>query len=326
MHGGHKIFQQLIDVSPIRLAMVTGLFLCVFGCHHQSAIEALPADFENDRIYLLPTTPDGRVIRFVTDTGGGWNAIKRSIAKELETSLSGSADAMPLPDFVAGSEIPSSSLFRDGNLVVVEDSELDDDVDGFLGGRWFGNKIWEFDYLNERLSRIDEYRAQTDVNCHDANLGFQVDRQGVRTMHFARVSIEVDGQRIDVLIDTGAKAQLTESGAAYFGNEHGSSVGTSFIGQSIFDNWAKQHPEWSIVQNADSVQGQTYSMIEVPHVTVGRHTVGPVWFTARPDSAFVDYMSSMMDQTIYGALGGSAFKYFRLIMDYPRAKAYFCTD
>ncbi|HEY9066315.1 MAG TPA: hypothetical protein VIO33_15120, partial [Burkholderiaceae bacterium] len=64
-------------------------------------------------------------------------------------------------------------------------------------------------------------------------------------------------------------------------------------------------------------------MIEVPRITVGGQTVGPVWFTQRSDANFREWMSQWMDKPIDGALGGSALKYFRVIVDYPGSAAYF---
>ena len=64
-------------------------------------------------------------------------------------------------------------------------------------------------------------------------------------------------------------------------------------------------------------------MIEVPQVVIAGLRVGPVWFTQRPDRAFREWMSSMTDRPIEGALGGSAFKTTRMILDYPGGRAYF---
>ena len=50
---------------------------------------------------------------------------------------------------------------------------------------------------------------------------------------------------------------------------------------------------------------------------------GPVWFTRRPDRNFHEYMSSMMDRKVEGALGRSLFQYFAITVDYPRAVAHF---
>jgi hypothetical protein len=51
--------------------------------------------------------------------------------------------------------------------------------------------------------------------------------------------------------------------------------------------------------------------------------VGPVWFTYRPDKSFHEYMSSMMDARVEGALGGSALRYFRVTVDFPHGRAVF---
>jgi hypothetical protein len=65
------------------------------------------------------------------------------------------------------------------------------------------------------------------------------------------------------------------------------------------------------------------SMIEVPEVRIAGQSVGPVWFTQRPDAAFHDFMAQWMDRPVDGALGGSAFRFFRMTVDYPRARASF---
>ena len=62
-------------------------------------------------------------------------------------------------------------------------------------------------------------------------------------------------------------------------------------------------------------------MIEVPRMTIAGHEVGPVWFTGRADRAFHEYMAQWMDRPLDGALGGSAFRYFRVLVNYPEAYA-----
>jgi len=64
-------------------------------------------------------------------------------------------------------------------------------------------------------------------------------------------------------------------------------------------------------------------MIEVPSIQVAGFTVGPVWCTRRADANFHKWMSQWMDRRIDGALGGSALRYFRITVDYPRAMAAF---
>lgn len=60
--------------------------------------------------------------------------------------------------------------------------------------------------------------------------------------------------------------------------------------------------DWLVIENGCRVSNQ--DIIRVPAITVGKTTIGPVWFTRRPDPNFHQFMSSMMDRRIYGALGG----------------------
>lgn len=315
-----------MHASFLRIALIASLLPLGLSCSNQEAVDVLPSEFENNRILLLPVTPEGRVVRFVTDTGGGWNAIKRSVIADLGLTDSIIDDSVAFPEFRSTRSIPSNPLFNAGNLVVVDDAELEVGVDGFLGGRWFGDRVWEFDYLREQLSLHAEAGGLVGENLGEIELGFQVDQLGSRTMHFPSMPIVVDGETLVVLLDTGAKAQLSARAAAHFGEERGASIGTSFIVESVFAEWVNKHPEWTVVPAANPIRGHSYPMIEVPEVAIGGHVVGPVWFTVRPDGAFLEYMSSMMDQTVHGALGGSGLQYFRLVVDYPNAKAYFLVE
>jgi len=99
--------------------------------------------------------------------------------------------------------------------------------------------------------------------------------------------------------------------------------GTSFVTHSLFEVWRTRHPDWRVVENADAYGGE--AMIQVPVVHLAGYDVGPVWFTRRSDANFHEYLSQWMDQRVDGALGGSVFQYFAMVVDYPRARAYFST-
>jgi hypothetical protein len=99
---------------------------------------------------------------------------------------------------------------------------------------------------------------------------------------------------------------------------------TSMIVDSRFQAWRKKHPGWRVIEAAQ--EGSNAAMIEVPEVGLGGATVGPVWFTWRPDKNFHEYMSGMMDGKVEGAIGGNALSHFAMTVDYPGKAAYFrCT-
>jgi hypothetical protein len=64
-------------------------------------------------------------------------------------------------------------------------------------------------------------------------------------------------------------------------------------------------------------------LIEVPSLSVAGRVTGPVWFACRPDHNFTRWMSQWMDQPIVGAVGGNVFASFRILIDYPAARATF---
>jgi predicted aspartyl protease len=291
---------------------------------------ALPAEFRHDLIWVAPAI-EGRVLRFFTDTGGGWNALREDLARKLqrETLIVRMDDGalkefIAFPAFDAGQAIPAApAYFMRGMLALGGKNELGD-MDGFLGARWFADGVWEFDYRQRSLNRLYAFEGTAD-DPHRLSLGFQVDAQGQRTMHFPRMRARIDGEELDFLLDTGATATLTERSAAVFKLKAGTRIGTSFIEHAVFERWVQRHPQWRVLERADQKK-DARRMIEVPKIDIAGHSVGPVWFAEQPAGAFQQYMSSMMDQPVWGALGGSALRHFRLIIDYPNAAAYFHRD
>jgi hypothetical protein len=290
-----------------------------------AAAEPVPAEFLHDQVWLTPKV-DGKALRFFTDTGGGFNAISQATAERLGLATETmEVDGRPMklapfPAFDAGQALPAApKYFMQGRLAVVDAAMFPVKGDGFLGGRWFADGVWSFDYPAGRLEKLASYTgAGTPVP-----LGFQTNAAGQRTMHFPSMDITVDGEVLPVLLDTGATATLGEDAAAMHGLPVGTNVGTSFIEREVFERWVAKHPDWRVAQRGDAMPQGSFRMIEVPQVVIAGHTVGPVWFAERPPGAFQKYMASMMDRPTWGAIGGSGLKHFHMVIDYPAAQAWF---
>ncbi len=283
----------------------------------------VPAEFVHDQVWVTPTLA-GERLRLFTDTGGGWNAISDTLAERLSLvrEKSDAGELVAWPEFDEGAGIPAAPPhFIGGRLVLAPHDQLSG-TDGFLGGRWFADSVWEFDYPNRRLYRIVGFAIDASQP-HRAALGFQTNDAGQRTMHFPSLDVEVAGEVLPMLFDSGATATTTETSAPLFGVAPGTNVGTSFIEHEVFERWTRAHPDWRVVDAADLKGKQRRRMIAVPVVTIAGHSVGPVWFSEQPKGAFQSYMAKMMDRPTWGALGGSALKYFRVVIDYPGAAAYF---
>lgn len=292
----------------------------------------LPARFEHDRIFLEPRTTTGEVIRFYTDTGGGWNMVASSVARRLALPRLGQVsengrmfDLVAYPAFDPDHAIPppGDADFNDGLLVSAPDELAGAFGDGFLGARWFANRVWTFDYARGTLSGASAGSNLSAGGDDVVALGFQVGDDGKRTTHFPRITVEVDGEALDMLFDTGATITATAASADALGVAKQQQVGGSFISASVFDRWRARHADWRVIEGGDAVGRREAPLIQVPSITIAGTRAGPVWFAARPAGTFEGWMSGMMDAPIVGAIGGSGLRYYRVTVDYPAALARF---
>lgn len=309
----------------LRRLLVAALALTggkVFAASH-----ALPAEFVDHRVFVVAKTADGAPVRFYTDSGGGWNAVSAAAAKRLALTSLGEIDGdegkarvvdYPPALLAAGLPKPMDTTVFKGGLIVDDSGQVKED--GFLGNRWFDGRTWVFDYRAGTLSWVDDYSATPDD--HRVELHFPAAHGKEGRLAFARIAFAVDGERHEALLDTGAMITLTDTSAPLLSRTPGTAVGGSFIIHTVFERWRADHPDWRVIERADLVQGHSARMIEVPRVDIGGVEVGPVWFAERPDPAFRKYMAGMMDQPTDGAIGGSAFRYLHLVIDYPNAVAW----
>ncbi|WP_052487157.1 hypothetical protein [Gordoniibacillus kamchatkensis] len=282
----------------------------------------LPAEFKQDRIFVLPRTKDGIKLNFIIDTGGDMfvtpDGVNRANLVVSKIELDGQYyDVTALPEFDDNEWIPP--LLIDGkspNLAVIE-SEICND--GLLGQAWFADRVWTFDYLNQRLIYHRYWAGPLIKGEHCVTLGFIKDNKGSRKLNFPRIQAVIDNETINFLFDTGATLKLSAQALNELGDGLPDIRATSFITKHLFEKWRELHPDWKVIKNADG----KFSLIEVPEIILAGFKVGPVWFTERPDENFHQFMSQWMDQQIDGALGGSAFKFFRITVDYSNAIAYF---
>jgi hypothetical protein len=265
-----------------------------------------------ETVRRLALTPDTTIM-------GGDTVTSVRVARSLGTSLFPAlTDALPNPDS-ATVRLYVPSLTGEGGMLL-RGFQLDSlTVDGFLGQRWFADRVWTFDYPGRRLFfHGSEPVTSIPTQCW-VPLGFQTDSAGHRTFNFPRITAVVDGDSLDFLFDTGAMTTLTDSAWRLVDPQEPQHRATSFITRERFERWQARHPDWPVVQHAE--EGFGSPMIRVPQIDVGGRHLGPVWFTQRPDQNFHEFMSQMMDRRIDGALGGSAWRSVAIVVDYPRARA-----
>jgi hypothetical protein len=297
------------------------------GCISATCVaQVLPAEFDHDRITLVAHAPDGSAVRIYTDSGGGGSMVSRGAASRLKLASAGDLDddngtkltLFEFPAFLLQAGIPAPVKDRGlrGRLMLAPDSRM---VGGemFLGTQWFADHVWRIDYPRHEMALAADFKP--DAQDHETPLGFVDNAAGKRQLDFPRITIAVDDKPIAVLLDTGATFVVTPDSASTFQVDPGAFVAGSFVEKTIFDDWHARHPDWKVIEHGD----RAASLIEVPHVTVAGFVVGPVWFAMRPDAVWTGMMGPLMDEPIHGAFGGSGLRYFRVVLDYPRAKAWF---
>ena len=313
-----------------RSALAIGLAAAaVPGLARAGAARTIPTAFEENIIFATPVTRDGKALKLLTDTGGGTfllsSAVERlGLAGSTATVMDGDQQVTvaPLPELRPDDWIPAP-IQGDGRMPVFPaegegQSMADRGWDGMLGQAWFGDRIWTFDYPGRSLV-LNETAQAPAARAHETPLAFQT-RDGRRSSHFPRIQVEIDGQILDLLFDTGAQSGLTPAAVAAMGEGPADLRASSFISRTVFDGWRARHPDWLVVEKGEARTNM--DLIRVANVRVAGFDTGPVWFAARPDKNFTEWMSQWMDKTIVGALGGSAFRQFRITADYPGSKAW----
>lgn len=289
----------------------------------------LPVEAAGDRFFVTPVTVNGEKLRLYTDSGGGLFLLPE-LAERLGIPVrriqeSGSwREVVEFPRFRPAASVPTP--MRDHGwiplLPATEAKTLPEAMDGMLGQAWFSGRVWTWDYPCKRLLWLPEGGLPDISPQHRVPLGFKTDESGRRLNDFPRITATIDGESLDLLFDTGATVRLSPEAYSRLNDKGPLSRGTSFITKTQFEHWRHRHPEWRVIENADAgLKGEP--MIQVPSITLAGHTVGPVWFTRRPDLNFHQFMSKWMDRQVEGALGGSALRFFRVTVDYPNAVAVF---
>lgn len=317
---------------------VSMAMVATFGCIAVAqGATVIPTVYEAGHFFATPTTHDGKTLRLLVDTGGG--GVTWGLSAGPATSLRWSrvqcdgSTGLKAPLWAPGKGLPASHRFCGAAATFdTPASHVGVRSDGMVGGWYLSDATWTFDYPGQRLS-IESDRWQPDPASHGVALGLPNRRNGKLGSPFPRIAVTVDGVSIDLLLDTGATAHPSSEGLATMHTPVVDGFGvTSYITTTVLNRWHHQHPGWPVVEGADDLFGKdkTKRSIQVPSLDIAGWDVGPVWFTERPDAAF-EVMSSYMDDTVHGAVGGNVLQAFRMTVDYRHRRAYFscveaCTE
>lgn len=280
----------------------------------------IPTEWYMNRFVVTPVTTSGRKLRMFSDSAGALILVTE-IAQDLKLPITdGKPPTAPWPTFRPSASIPPSDDFRlMSRKETDEEFDPEKGIDGMLGQQWFAGHVWTFDYPHKKLY----WRAPGDLPKHspehEEKLGFRLDKDGKRENNFATIDVTVGGEAIPFTLDTGATDILGADVMKLLHDGLPADRATSFLSESVYQRWHAKHPDWRVMPK--TLTG--LEMIEVPKLTLGGYEVGPVWFSVQHDKSFHQYMAQWTDRVTEGSIGGSAFQYFRMTVDWPNAVAVF---
>lgn len=282
----------------------------------------LPTAYDDHRFFALPVTARGSETRFLTSTGDEtlvYSDAVRVLGVPLQTFGGSSVVHMPVLD--PDHSIPTPRGAR-GEMPVVAHRYrrpyLPNGCSGILGQSWFADRVWMLDYPAQTMMLLPIGDLPSVHKRHQIPLRFRDGLGGGRQNYLPRMQVMIDGEQIEVLLNTGASVALDAKVAGQLGDKRPANRSMSFISQSQFDAW-RQKNQWRVIENAE--QGKGAPMMEVPKLRLGGFEVGPVWFMARSDSYFRNQVSRKLDRRVIGSLGGNALRFFRVTLDLPNAVA-----
>lgn len=290
----------------------------------------LPSALIEGRFYLKIPALNGDTLLGFCDTGGGYTAIyPKTIRRlKLENKISHMTINNDTTNYILTEEIynnlviPSPKVnpyfrsYTQNSFFEVADEASNSSFttyvphDAFLGQFFFINHAWIFDYHAGKILMNTPLRE----NSEDKNmqkLNFKRDKSGNKQFAHPRMTLSIDGDKFDMLFDTGASLILSEVGKVGLQTSR-MSVAGSFIAKSVFDNWLQRHPDWRVIKKGELTGSD---LIEVPQVQIGSLVAGPVWFASRNDEVW-RRMAGSMDKVVKGAIGGSFLQYFIVQVDY----------
>ena len=289
----------------------------------------IPTTFESGHFYATPILTNGRSMRLMLDTGGGTiptNWISNSQADQLgitidhECEIDGQIYKAGSPIFKGKSGLPELSTQCRG-VVVIPNKEAGN-TPGQVVPSYFLGGVWTFDYPNRRVV-IRGIKWRPPADAHRAALGFKTLPNGNHG-GWPRITINVDGETLSMLLDSGATAKPTSEalGENPRAVTDGFTVG-SYITESMMQRWSAKHPDWLVIEKGDALFSKFGRMIRVPDLAIAGWDVGPVWFIERPDAAFHSMMASLMDKAPEGAIGANVLERFNLTINYKKEEAWF---
>lgn len=285
----------------------------------------IPTRYVADRFFAAPVSQQGDTILMLMDTGGGNVFVSTSElarmgitpkflgVEQRDSFFTGGA----FPKFRDDASIPAPLGTPRGQIFGIGTGSISElGGGGMVGHNWFAGRVWVLDYPNHRAAYYETPPSPKPFGPHTIPMTLKKPL----TRDDPRIQVVVDGDTVEMLLDTGATTELSPEAIVAEGAGPAVRAG-AFAAARLWDKWHAKHPEWTVVP-----KGEVYSkadVIRVPSVSIAGYDVGPIWFSKRPDTVYDGMMKALMDKPILASIGGAAFRPFKLTLDYVNQRVTF---
>ena len=291
-----------------------------------AAQTVIPTRYIADRFYAAPVTQQGDTLLMLMDTGGGTVWVIKPVLEKLgikpkfeaveegDSTFAGG----PFPRFRTGASIPPALGRPAGQIAgfgVRPMADFDGAV-GMVGHNWFAGRVWVLDYPHHQAAYFETPPPPKPFGPHTIPMTLK----RPLTRDDPRIQVIVAADTVDMLLDTGATSVLSPDAIAIVGP--GPAVRASaFVAARLWDGWHQKHPDWRVITGGEA--NMHADLIGVPNVSIAGYDVGTIWFAKRPDRVYDGMMKALMDKPILASIGGTAFRQFKLTMDYVNQRVTF---
>lgn len=164
----------------------------------------------------------------------------------------------------------------------------------FYGNNYWDNKIYLFDYIQEKFKFINTIpKNLTPYKMFNKKLNYVL------------FQLKFEGNNEVFLFDTGATTTRNKK-----------NYGISFLDGKVFD---KLQDKYKVIKKYDN---DGSPCIIIPEIIIFNTIVKNVKFLRREKNAFYNFMTNQTGIKHIGAIGGNIFKNFKIVCDYKHKVIY----
>ncbi|MBV8370028.1 MAG: hypothetical protein JO036_14035 [Candidatus Eremiobacteraeota bacterium] len=284
------------------------------------AITPVSGTVAGNVVVLTPADAVHRTLRVLLDTGGfdliESDAVTRFGLERVPIELrSGRRETVVFPDWIGTSFPPPATRW-----LVARPNALRDGfaapVDATLGPAYLLEHTLTVDYPHRTIALGTPPDGGAAVP-----LTLAVGRpaaEGVPPEVYALVGVNVAGEALTMLLDTGATARVRD--AVKRSVEDGEPIHqVCLIESAVLQRWHRAHPRWTFMESAFDVagdrDGSASAAILVPELRIGDLRAPPTWFVERRDASTFAALSKAFGKPVSGDLGGDALRRWRVTFD-----------